>query len=388
MFTQYYGCCSEGPENTSEERSRALVVQPQEAEVPAVSAALATRLRSAAAAAGISEPIVLPGASVTLFNVHLPLKSARQRRKALTYALDGKWCNDAAEVRLSPARAVTQDHYLVAVCDDSVLEKAGIEADFPGIAVPDTMGIPCPEQEQPAWNIWCEAGVAYVRQSDGTGFVCRSDSFTMLWQQAGKPDLFCLTPKRPAGLPLVDLSGDPPQVDPRDLALDLRQGPFRYRRKAPRRFLRVAAAAVLVGIAGHLSLMAADAQALSTIADRQVSFANAALAEKAPGLTADQPLRLIAARFSNNNPTEEDHFMEILAHASRALRAQGSQISFRELRYGAREGVLTLLVQGSEFGPLQTAEAALVAAGLQVTSGTATATEGGAEVLLQVRSAP
>lgn len=78
--------------------------------------------------------------------------------------------------------------------------------------------------------------------------------------------------------------------------------------------------------------------------------------------------------------------MSLLSHVSQTLQAQATQIAFRELRYGARDGVMTLLLQGSDFGLLQAAETALIDAGLRVTSGAASTTEAGAEVLLQIRS--
>ena len=76
--------------------------------------------------------------------------------------------------------------------------------------------------------------------------------------------------------------------------------------------------------------------------------------------------------------------MSVLAAVSGALAAQRDDIAFRELQFGAREGVLTLLVQGAGLDSLQSVEAALASVGLNVTSGAATTTDGGAEAFMQV----
>ena len=76
--------------------------------------------------------------------------------------------------------------------------------------------------------------------------------------------------------------------------------------------------------------------------------------------------------------------MTILADVSKALAGHSEKIAFREMRYGARDGVLTLLVQGGGLDSLQAAEAVLNDAGLRVTSSAATATDGGAEMFMQI----
>ncbi|MGC3939104.1 type II secretion system protein GspL [Roseobacter sp. EG26] len=365
--------------------SRALVPVSPGRGIPGVSDALAARLNDAAREANRPAPIVLPTGTVSLFNVLLPLKSPRQRLKAMAFALSGQLC-EHAELTLGPS--FEDGHYLVACCDDDALARAIPDVDLPGAALPDVLGIPRPETDGHAWNLWCEASVVYVRATDATGFVCRADDFTTFWNAGGQPELFSLTGPLDSGPDVTDLSSNPPPADPNDLQMDLRRGAFKHRKRAPRRFVRFSAIALIICAIGQLTLLAVDARALAAIADRRAAILAAALAERVPDASIEQPFFQIAARISEQiAPQRQDRFMKLLAQVSRALDAQDAQLTFRELRYGAQEDVLTLLVQGREFSSLQATEVALSDAGMEVTSGTATATESGAEILLQVRDA-
>ncbi|MGZ2256658.1 type II secretion system protein GspL [Roseobacter sp. A03A-229] len=386
MFTQCGTGCRPDRGAGDEAGQNALVACAQPAFSPAACDALAARLTDAARAAKQPDPIVIAGASVTLFAVPLPLKTRRQRVSALDYALDGQLCTTSPADHLTLGPQIGPDQYLVAVCDDAALAVALDGIDRPGIAIPDVLGVPRPRTADPTWHLWRDGGAIYVRSSDGTGFVCRGEELASFWAVAGKPKLTSLTGPIAGGPPVVDISQNPPAVDPTDLQLDLRHGAFRHRKRLPRRFVRSAIAATVVAAMGHLALLAADARALARIADDHIAGVDAQLATRMPSLTADQPLSLIEARFARSStPKEQDPFMTLFSYVSEALTAQAAQITFRELRYGARDGVMTLLIQGRDFGPLQRAEAALIEAGLRVTSGTAHTTEAGAEVLLQVR---
>ncbi|WP_300019255.1 type II secretion system protein GspL [uncultured Roseobacter sp.] len=389
MFTQYDGGCAQPTEEGGKSGAHALVTCPQPAFAPPICRPLARRLIEAARAASLPDPIILPTAKVTLFSVPLPLKTHRQRVKALAYALEGQLSDNAHAPTPALGPRLGPDHYLVAVCDDATLAAALEEDDRPGIAVPDVLGMPRPRSDTPAWYLWQDAGAIYVRASDGTGFLCRSAELPAFWALAGKPTLTSLNGPVAGGLPIYDIAGPVPPFDVEDLQLDLRHGAFRHRKRMPRRFVQCALAAALVAAGGHMSLLAADVRALSRIADDHMARASAELTARLPDLTADQPLQLIEARVASaSTPVQQDPFMTLLSHVSQALQAEAPQITFRELRYGARDGVMTLLIQGNDFGPLQRAEAALANAGLRVTSGTANTTEAGAEVLLQVRSGP
>lgn len=389
MFTQFNGGCPPAEERVDNIASRALVAAPQAPFAPSVCAGLAHRICAATWAAQHPDPIVLPGAAVSLFCVFLPVKTHRHRVKAMSFALEEQICGSPDQTNLTLGPCTGDDRYLVAACDDAALAVALEDTEQSGTALPDTMGLPRPETAQFAWNIWCENEVVYARANDGTGFACRTDQFTLFWKSAGKPELYSLTGPLPAGPEVHDISDNPPPADPDDLLLNLRHGRFMHRKQAPRRFVRFAAVAAALGVLGQFCLLAADARALSRLAGERSEFVTASLARIAPEVRADQPLRLIAAQLSDTNDTQtQDPFMTTLANVSLALGPQRDQITVRELRYGAREGVMTLLIQGREFELLQSAEAALADVGLNVTSGTATATEGGAEVLLQIREMP
>ncbi|WP_299955328.1 type II secretion system protein GspL [uncultured Roseobacter sp.] len=385
MFTQFDdGCFSPHPK-ASERDTHALVTCPQPVFSPPACRPLAARLTEAARAANLPDPIVLPAAKVTLLSVPLPLKTHRQRVKALTYALEGQLNTGAPHPALGPQLGL--DHYLVAVCEDTALAAALAGADRPGVALPDVLAVPRPRSDTPMWHLWEDAGAVYVRASDGTGFLCRSAELHAFWTLAGKPGLISLSGRIAGGLPVSEITGPVPPVDIEDLQIDLRHGAFRHRRRMPRRVLNSALAAAVVAAVGHMSLLTADARALSRIAEEHTARAGAQLTARLPGFTVDQPLQLIKSRVTSaTTPLEQDPFMSLLSHVSQTLQAQATQIAFRELRYGARDGVMTLLLQGSDFGLLQAAETALIDAGLRVTSGAASTTEAGAEVLLQIRS--
>ncbi len=59
-------------------------------------------------------------------------------------------------------------------------------------------------------------------------------------------------------------------------------------------------------------------------------------------------------------------------------------LEFRRLSWGAEDGVLSILVQGTDLDDLQALEQALRASGLQVRSGAASAGDGAAEVEMRV----
>ncbi|WP_298914515.1 type II secretion system protein GspL [uncultured Roseobacter sp.] len=388
MVTQCGDGCAITGRNHEGLPSRALVPVLPGRGIPGVSDALAARLNDAAREANRPAPIVLPTGAVSLFNVLLPLKSPRQRRKAMAFALSGQLCEQAGGAELTLGPSFEGDHYLVACCDDDALARAIPNAELPGAALPDVLGIPRPETDGHAWNLWCEASVVYVRATDATGFVCRADDFTTFWKVGGQPELFSLTGPLDSGPDVTDLSSNPPPADPNDLQMDLRRGAFKHRKRAPRRFVRFSAIALIICAIGQLTLLAVEARALAAIAEKRTAIVTADLAERVPDASIGQPLFQIAARISEQiAPQRQDRFMTLLAQVSRALDAQDAQVTFRELRYGAQEDVLTLLVQGREFSSLQASEVALSDAGMEVTSGTATATESGAEILLQVRDA-
>lgn len=352
---------------------------------PPVCGPLKARIERAAHNSGQPVPVVLPGARVTLMAVNLPLKSARLRRKALPFAIEDRVSAAPGALALGIGPCLGDARYLIAACAVDFLRSHIPPEGAQGAALPDILGVPPPESTQTGWNIWCTHAVAYVRSSDGGGFVCRADALPLLWQAAGRPHVTSLTGALPNGPVARDVSDDPPGVDPRDLGLDLRTGPMRARHRKWHALARFAAATALVAGLGHLALLTWDARVIQTLAQARLNEVAGQLSDIAPGLTPDQPLRVIADRlFPTSEQNQQDPFMTILADVSKALAGHSEKIAFREMRYGARDGVLTLLVQGGGLDSLQAAEAVLSDAGLRVTSGAATATDGGAEMFMQI----
>ena len=130
---------------------------------------------------------------------------------------------------------------------------------------------------------------------------------------------------------------------------------------------------------------ATDAAALGRIAEAERATAEAALAPILPGVALGPDVGAVLARLAPANPeVRQSDFLPLLAEASAALAGTGEGMGFRRLGWGAEDGTLTLLVQGAALDDLQAAEAALRDAGLLVTSGAASAGDGGAEVEMRV----
>ncbi|MEO0865538.1 MAG: hypothetical protein AAFY39_13325, partial [Pseudomonadota bacterium] len=82
-----------------------------------------------------------------------------------------------------------------------------------------------------------------------------------------------------------------------------------------------------------------------------------------------------------NRADTTDPFLSLLATTGTALAGQGS-ISFRDLRFDAGAGTLTVLVSAPDLAALQQAEDALRTGGMEVTGGAASTGASGAEMQL------
>ena len=380
--------CSPTREISDKSPGTALVTVDIALSAPPVCAALRARIDRAARKCNHPAPVVLPAAIVTLVPVDLPLKSARLRRKALPFALEDHLATAMETTALCVGPGLGNARYLCAACDLDDLRTRIPPEGAPGVALPDILGVPKPVSDKPGWNVWRSGQIVYVRSSDGGGFTCRADALPVLWRAAGRPDVTSLTGPLPQGPAARDLSGDPPEMAPDDFGLDLRPQQMRARHHRWHALARFAAIIVLVAGLGHLALLAWDVRVIQRLAQTRLNDVAVQLADFAPGLSPELPLRVIADRlFPKTNINEQDPFMNLLADVSRAFAGQSEKIAFREMRYGARDGVLTLLVQGSGLDSLQAAEAALGNAGLRVTSGAATVTDGRAEMFMQITGA-
>ncbi len=366
---------------------------PRPAPASGVAGPLAERVaRATASRRGSSRaaPHLIPSELVTALVVELPRAPARRRAAMLAFAVEERVgvpieAVAVAEARLDDPEAPPGAH-LALVISHAALATAAASA--PGAAIlPDFLALRRPEAPPggAAWAVWREGGRAVVRRSDGTGFAVATDALPVLWARAGRPALLSLGAALPAGLPATDLSASPPGPDPLDLAFSFQSAAGSEGARAALRPLATAAGLAGVALALHLALAGADAAALGRIAAAERAAAEAALAPVLPDVALGPDVEAVLARLAPTAPeARRSDFLPLLSEASAALAGTGEGVGFRRLGWGSEDGTLSLLVQGATLDDLQAAEAALREAGLVVTSGAASAGDGGAEVEMRV----
>ena len=334
-------------------------------------------------------PYVIPSELVTALVVTLPKTSARQRAALLTFAIEDHIAAPIDSVVVKPARldspAASFNTHLALVVSRGVLAAAVATASSGASILPDFLALRRPEAppDAPIWAVWREGARVVVRRSDGTGFAAATDALPVLWLRAGRPTLLSLGAALPSNLPATDLSHAPPEPDPLDLSFSFRPSGSEAG-LAARPF--VAASAILfMALVVHLGLAGADALALGRIAAAERAAAEAALAPILPGVTLDADPAAILARLVPASPVERrSDFLPLLAQASAAIAETGRPVTFRRLSWGAEDGALSLLVQGTALPDLQAVEQVLRDLGLDVTTGASNVGDGGAEVEMRL----
>ena len=336
-------------------------------------------------------PVLIAAEQVTSLLVDLPVAGPRRRDALLSFAVEDRIAQpiDTVAVLRAPLNdpAAGPTRVLALAVSRRVVAAAAAEAPAGAVVLPEFFAISRPEAEAgaPVWSAWRDGGRVVVRVSDGTGFAVATDALASLWSAAGKPTLLSLGAALPAGLPARDLSQTPPPPDPRDLAFSLRPDPAGGTVPAALRPLRTAAVVVLVGLATHLALAVADLGALRRIAGDRRAVAQGRVDAVLPGVQVTPQAGPILSRLSPTAATTRgSDFLPLLADVSAALLAKAPSVTFRHLAFGADDGMLAVQLQGSGLDDLQATERVLKEAGFNVTSGTATAGDGGAEVDLRI----
>ncbi len=330
-------------------------------------------------------PLILPGEQVTLMATALPVRGTRAKRAALPFALEDRISAPLEETHIALCRPLTDaDQVLAAVVDRTVMQAAADAGDAP--VLPETFALRTPQAkgENAVWAVWISAGRALVRVSDATGFVVDVAMLPLVWQQAGKPLIESYGDAAPDILPdkmpVLFHAAHPPDPDPKDLNVDLRQGAFAHQSADWSQYVKRAAMIAGIGLIGHLGIMVADTVALTRIADRERAAAQAAVDAVLPGLIVtpdtDPILRRLAPAAS---APEGSAFLPLLGKMSVTLLEADTQISFRRLTFADEPARLTLLVEVPGLDDLQQAERLLRADGFGVTSGASTASAGIAE---------
>lgn len=327
---------------------------------------------------------VIPAEYVALHSVALPVRSARQRKAALPFALE-----DALGAPLEDAHiAVLETHRDVRVLAGVVAKSwfsdlMSRALDKP--VVPEQMLLPVPRDDSghASWTVHCADGRALVRVSDGTGFATVADMLPLLWHRAQKP------PITQSGDPLPDgmtpkQTGPAPNPDAADLKrFDMCQGAFRPALGLEKP-VKLLAASVVLAIIGHLGLAMADIQAQSATADTLRDAAATALEARLPGASVDDAPALLQRQIAAvSAPQVGSGFLTLMQDVSQAWLQDGTPIQFRDLAWS--DDALRLVVEAPDLDALQRAEAVLATNGLSVSSGSATAGAGSARADFSVR---
>jgi hypothetical protein len=146
---------------------------------------------------------------------------------------------------------------------------------------------------------------------------------------------------------------------------------------------------IAAGLVAHLSLLALDVIALNRIANREQAAAQASIADTLPGMTLMPDVGPILARLTPTQATPAGStLLPLMADVAAALAVTNTDATFRRLSWGAAEDRLVVLVQASGLEALQTIERGLIAAGLAVQSGAASAGDGAAEAEMRISRGP
>ncbi|MEL6883891.1 MAG: type II secretion system protein GspL [Pseudomonadota bacterium] len=341
----------------------------------------------AAAASALPSPGVIPGAAVLLLPLDLPLKSDRKRRAAAPFAIEPLLAAplDDTHVAVGPVHRGTVR--LCAAIDIEELNIHTMAAPGAGVLLPDVCGVPLPDADG-AWSVWFGHHAVYVRTFDGTGCVVDTDGFADLWRAFDRPLLQVCHGHPPPGVGSCERIRDLPPVPASLFELNMR--PFKQASRDQWRS-RIGFAVGLSVVAGlaHAAVLLADARALErTVTERRAALVSLAQDRGAP-LDLSLPTSVLTADLERraNRADTTDPFLSLLATTGTALAGQGS-ISFRDLRFDAGAGTLTVLVSAPDLAALQQAEDALRTGGMEVTGGAASTGASGAEMQLILSEAP
>lgn len=331
--------------------------------------------------AGLQVPVgvrTVPTEQVLLLSVVLPAMAAAQRRMAVGFAVEDHIAQTLDEVHVVPGPQMAPGVWLVAVTDMAVL--ADLRATATDLKVwPDVFLVPVPRA---GWSVWEGSGRVLVRLPEGTGFATSPEALPLFWSAAGAPEVTLYGGTLPSRVQVSSQAALPVGVEPALNAFDLRAGGNRtgIRRALPKGlgpFLLVVVAAVLV----HLALLGLDVIALNRLASDRATDLRELL--NVPDET-DLDVALTQA-LAARQPADQGGMLTLLTRAFSAMDAQAGRVSVQNLKYSAENDAAVLTLEAPDLATLQAIETALSEAGLTVTAGAATTSDGSAEVQMTIR---
>ncbi len=334
---------------------------------------------------GLDEQVVvIPAEYVALHVVDLPIRSARQQREALPFALEEVVGRPLDQTHFVILDRLPDGQVLAAAVDRAVMDRV-LAAEPDRSVIPEHMLLPADPQEGGVmvWRAFRQGDRVLVRASDGTGLVTQASMLAYLWQASGTPRVVSFGAALPDEVTWTDQSAEGMPEAVTLEKYDLRQGDYRPS-LGLQRPLRWLAASVALAVFAHLALAMADLRAQKTIADALRGEASAVLADRLPDASVDASPALIQRQIAaQSQPQVGSSFLPLMNRVSQAWLRDGAPVQIRQLSWS--EDALRLVVEASDLEALQRAEASLAAQDLTVSSGSATADAGSARAELMVR---
>ena len=327
--------------------------------------------------------------SVLLLNVSLPKMAAAQRRAAVAFATEDLIAQplDQVHVVLGPEGRGDgfAGSWLVAVVSNAVMaDFIAAHPENNGVVLPDVLALQVPDAGD--WCVLAQDNRILVRLPDRSGFATTPVMLPVLWAAGGSPRIILLGGELPTDIPVAVHAQLAAAPDPVLMAFDLRSGRFARRGAGWPKGARTVGIIIGLAVFGHLALLGLDVIGLSRIAATREAALRTALEAKGQVSAGDLDTALTAALASRQSPTSGS-FLPFLAQAFGAIAPLTGDVQIKDMRFVQAQNSLSLTVEAPNLTALQTAETALVNAGLQVDTGAATTGNGAAEAQMTLRRA-
>ena len=323
------------------------------------------------------DAITIPCEHVLLARVKLPPVARREWQTALRSAVEDLVTEPLDQVHIVQGPELGQGEFLVAVLRHRVMAEWAPLADARHLRlVPDVLALPVP----PTGSLHaCESGGrVLVRLADGTGFATRTEAFPTFWRAAGRPGIVLFDGQLPPELQISGMQAMPQVQPPEALTFDLMTDLY-ARKGGRRRTFRGMAAVAALALTGHLAILGAETIALERIAERhEALWRGEAAGPSAVPLEAERQARAAGGGLATGG------VLPLLTQISEALPALNHGLVVRNMAFNANTGELGMLVEGQDLAALNALENQLRAAGLNISSGLATSSNGTAEMRLVI----
>lgn len=315
--------------------------------------------------------------------VTLPKASARQQAPMMRFAVEEHIGTSLESVVVSRGPTHGAGGHLALVTSNAVLDA---QAETEGL-FPELLMVPPPTQAA-SWAVWRDGDRAVVRASDSTGFAVPMDMFGVAWQSAGRPAVYSLADPLPADIAATDQSANPPAPLTADMTFRFANDHKRENASVMRTLIFAGSAILVAGLA-HLAIFAVETWALGKQAERARVDAQSAIATILPNVTLTGDNTAILTRLAPRTvAAKSGAFLPLLTDVSRVISAtptsDATPVTFRRLAWGAQTDQLVLLVQTGGLEAMQAVQQNLEANGFTVTTGAATAGDGGAEAEMRI----